>query len=295
MIRGSDLQGFRVPGVADKIIISLFADDTTTYLSEHDDPAALDTILAEWCAASGGKFNTDKTEIVPIGTPTYRAAVVQQRAINAHADPFPPHTRLTPDGAAIRLLGAWIGNDADTSTPWMAVLDKVSAALYRWGRCRPTLRGKRLIVQMIVAGMTQYLAKAQGMPLHIEQLLVQKIRRFLWDDAKRPPVGLDTLYLPIEEGGIKLLDIHTRNDAIELTWIQSYLSLTQTRPVWAYLADELISKTLTSRANSHARMVPRRGHSPPYPRPELHHGALPTTEPPREDNRRPRPRCSTPN
>jgi len=55
-----------------KIIISLFADDTTVYLSEQDKMGDLKEILDTWCIASGAKFNEQKTVVVPVGTKEYR-------------------------------------------------------------------------------------------------------------------------------------------------------------------------------------------------------------------------------
>ena len=77
---------------------------------------------------------------------------------------------------------------------------------------------------MIVGGMTQYLAKAQGMPNPVEQTLEKITRQFIWEGA-RPSVGLETLYLPVEEGGIKLLDLTSWNKAIEIMWLKSFLTL----------------------------------------------------------------------
>lgn len=72
MLRKSDLTGYQIPGARDRLITTLFADDTTVYLSEGDSVASLEEMLDKWCKASGAKFNLDKTEIIPIGTEKYR-------------------------------------------------------------------------------------------------------------------------------------------------------------------------------------------------------------------------------
>jgi len=41
--------------------------------------------------------------------------------------------------------------------------DKINKSLEQWGKSHPTIKGKKLIVQMIIAGMTQHLTEAQGM------------------------------------------------------------------------------------------------------------------------------------
>jgi len=92
--------------------------------------------------------------------------------------------------------------------------------------------------------MSQYLTMAQAMPKQVEEILEKIIRAFIWDDS-RPSVSLDTLCLPIGQGGIKLLNLSSRNKAIEIMWLKSYLTLGQKRPAWAYIADVLISESVT--------------------------------------------------
>ena len=101
---------------------------------------------------------------------------------------------------------------------------------------------------MVVGGMTQYLAKVQTMPKEIEGTLTKIIRNFVWD-GKKPPVNIDTLNLPVKQGGVKLLDLKARNQAIDIMWLKSYLDLTSKRPMWAYVADILINNN-TSKATS---------------------------------------------
>ena len=70
-----DLRGLRVPGLAEKLIAKLLADDTALYLSLTDRFDCVLLILRAWCDVSGAKFNIEKTEIIPIGSPEHRAHV----------------------------------------------------------------------------------------------------------------------------------------------------------------------------------------------------------------------------
>ena len=65
-LRASSLKGYNIPGAAERLIATLFADDTTTFLHKEDSFADLMSILDTWCTASGAKFNKDKTEIIPL-------------------------------------------------------------------------------------------------------------------------------------------------------------------------------------------------------------------------------------
>jgi len=69
MLRKSNLKGFEIPGVQERLIAKLFADDTSVYLSEFDKFSDLEAILNKWCIASGARFNVNKLEGIHMGTP----------------------------------------------------------------------------------------------------------------------------------------------------------------------------------------------------------------------------------
>ncbi|KAF5371403.1 hypothetical protein D9615_009713 [Tricholomella constricta] len=241
-IRASNLEGFNIPGSGERLITNLFADDTTVFMSKNDSFEDLTKILEEWCLASGAKFNTNKTEIIPIGTPTFRQQVITTRSTKTDpmAEKIPPNISIAQEGEATRILGAWFGNGIDAEGPWSIVLDKIETNLKRWDRSKPTLEGRRLIINMVVGGMTQYLTQVQGMPKKIETRISKTIRDFMWKD-KRAPVSESTLFLKADEGGKALLDIAARNEAIEVMWSKRYLSLEMNRPLWALVADALFA------------------------------------------------------
>jgi len=179
MLRRSDLEGYRVPGTTKKLITSLFADDTTVYLTAKDKFSDLQNILKEWCTASGAKFNIAKTEVIPIGTPEYRQSVIQTRKAHETHEAILDHIHIAGEGEPVRILGAWIGNNINPNEQWTRVIEKIETALDQWSKSHPTMEGRKHIIQMVIGGMTQYLTKAQGMPSEIEKRLSKKIRTFI--------------------------------------------------------------------------------------------------------------------
>ncbi|RDX52285.1 hypothetical protein OH76DRAFT_1308092, partial [Lentinus brumalis] len=202
MMRRSTLRGFRIPGVVDRILAALFADDTTAYLHETDDYAVLTAILRGWCAASRAKFNEDKTEHIPIGTKAYRAEVLSRTSLTQISRSLPADARLVPDGAAVRSLGAWIGNQTDDTAPWDPILRTIEKQLERWNKRRPTMYGRKLAAGMEVGGRTQFLAKAQGMPDSILDKLDKLVTKFVWKGETKPRILKEMLCRPICEGGL---------------------------------------------------------------------------------------------
>ncbi|KAF9497964.1 hypothetical protein BDN71DRAFT_1386540, partial [Pleurotus eryngii] len=132
MIRESHIQGFNIAGMENRLIVKLFADDTTVYLSEWDRFEDLEEILNDWCRASKAKFNISKTEIIPIGTPEYRKCVVDKHRIGLLSEEIPIAITITQDGDSTHLLGAKIGNNFDEQKAWNNAVTKVKTSLDRW-------------------------------------------------------------------------------------------------------------------------------------------------------------------
>jgi hypothetical protein len=53
---------------------------------------------------------------------------------------------------SVRILGAWFGNEADTAQPWVPVLEKIDSAQDNWNNSKPSIKGRKHIVQMVVGG-----------------------------------------------------------------------------------------------------------------------------------------------
>ena len=196
----------------------MFADDTNLFLGKYDRMDHVQNILDDWCRASGAKFNIEKTEIIPIGSEAHRAHIVRTRKINCHDQtPLNEKIKIAKDGDAVRSLGAWIGNNTNIKTPWEPILDNIHKTLKLWGKSNPTLTGRKLIAQAVIGGYTQFLTKAQGMPPGIEETLTKMARDFMWEGCAVPGIALENLHCPIEEGGLNLINIPVRNEAIEIT------------------------------------------------------------------------------
>ena len=156
----------------------------------------------------------------------------------------------------MRILGAWIGNDANDQTPWEPILDTIKSKLNLWGRVHLMLNGKRIIVQAIIGGHTQFLAKAQGMPTCIETALTNIMSKFIWDQGTKPRIAMDSLRRPIHEGGLNLLNIKARNEAIKIIWLKAYLNFSSFCQMWATITDHIIHAAAPTHSVEKARENP---------------------------------------
>ncbi|KAJ6524574.1 hypothetical protein B0H19DRAFT_972001, partial [Mycena capillaripes] len=80
------------------------------------------------------------------------------------------------------------------------------------------------------------------MPAEVERKLEKRVRKFLWAEKTSVTINKETIYAPADQGGRNLLDILARNEAITITWLKSYLSFGNERPLWAFVADEILAR-----------------------------------------------------
>jgi hypothetical protein len=78
----------------------------------------------------------------------------------------------------------------------------------------------------------------------------------MWESDSSPRIALDILQRPIDEGGLNLLDLKARNEAIDIIWLKSYLNFSPTRPAWATVMDLIIDTAAPTSTCKKARTNP---------------------------------------
>ena len=245
MIRKSTLiKGLQIPASKSRLKVKMFVDDTTVFLEEADDIRDLQDILSQWCESSRSKLNIEKTEVIPLGNSAQRRETLNERKTNESGMEIPSHIHIAKDGEPVRILGAWLGNNIDQNITWAPVIENCCKRLKRWGAAKHTLEGRRLIIQMQIAGVTQYLTKVQGMPKSVEDTLDKATRRFLWNNERTDTVNRKQMHASHKKGGKKVLNLEARNKAIHLTWLKAYLNMGKDRATWTYFADAIIGNDI---------------------------------------------------
>ena len=74
------------------------------------------------------------------------------------------------------------------------------------------------MIQMYVEDMTQFL-------IDILKRMEKLVKQHLWDDRITTLVTLEHAKLLIEKGGLAILDLEARNEAIQLMWLRAYLDI----------------------------------------------------------------------
>jgi len=78
------------------------------------------------------------------------------------------------------------------------------------------------------------------MPTHIEDALMNIMSTFIWEQGTKPRIAMATLRSPILEGGLNILDVKSRNEAIKIIWLKVYLNFSPSCQKWATVTDHII-------------------------------------------------------
>ena len=239
-IRMSQLTGIRIKEIPDKILVSMFADDTLIYLTINDDICILFLILDKFCYVSNAKFNEKKYEALPLGDPEFRKKLTETRKLNdLPGNVLRNEIRIIKEGEPMRTLGAWIGHNIDISPNWNNIVEKQKEIMNKWSTMNISLKGKELILKSLIASRAFFLATVNGIPNHIIDQIHKNMRHFVWD-GKKGSLNWKEAVMPREKGGLALPDLYVHKDCITISWIKRWLTKHKNRPTWAYIVDEII-------------------------------------------------------
>ena len=108
----------------------------------------------------------------------------------------------------------------NTFENYSVCIEKAKTVLNQWCNRALSIIGKVNIINTLVASLFVY--KFAAIP-RIPDVLVTKLyslfNNFLWK-GRRAKIPLRTLQLPTAAGGLNLVDIKARDEAIKITWIQ---------------------------------------------------------------------------
>ena len=134
----------------------------------------------------------------------------------------------------IKCLGVHVGkNSCDLEAlNWQGKIAKIKHTLDLWKMRNLTLYGKVVVIKHLVTSQLVYMATAVPVPFEIIKKVNQLIYAFLWN-SKREKVKRTVCHNPRIEGGLGMVDLHSKCRSLRLSWFQKYLSGEQR--AWKFL------------------------------------------------------------
>jgi ribonuclease HI/endonuclease/exonuclease/phosphatase family metal-dependent hydrolase len=237
-LRASNLKGIRFSEDIERVLTTIYADDTAITLSEDDDIKEVRKILETFCKASTAKFNETKEEIMPVGTTAFKENFVETRKMRCGYR-IPMNIKIVTAEQPMRMLGAWHGDKGKAEDQWKRILEKQEQIMELWAKTRPTFRARVLLLKALVQSRAMYLAMVNGMPKDVEAKMTKQMSNFMWM-GRKPQMTWEQLSQPIKNGGMNAPSIKHRNEAIDIMWMKNMLQ--EPKPTWAKIGLYLIGK-----------------------------------------------------
>lgn len=182
---------------------SMYADDTTLYISANELDKAL-SVIEVYERASGAKLNIAKCSFIPTSS-------------NYHTkcDPM----ELIPIGKTDRLLGVQIGANTNMTEQWPTTCLGVTKTCEQWKSSKYPLLVKASASKIFIHSKIQYLANFSLPPKPQEKALKKDIWGVLFGKQTTSRVAYDVCTAPIAYGGLNAFDPITRIHATLASWI----------------------------------------------------------------------------
>ena len=208
-----NIKGIKIGGITK--IVSQFADDlwTATKYDKQSYKAQLKE-FQEFQMYTGLSINYDKTEILRIGS-----------LRNTQAKFYSTLPIKWSDGP-IRILGIMISNQTEYTKKlnYEIAIKKSEGILKTWNNRSLTLFGKTQLINALV--MPQFLFRIQCLPSPDKQTLIKyrtMVNQFIWN-GKKPKISYEKLILPIDKGGIKLIDLAKKDQSLKISLLLRLLN-----------------------------------------------------------------------
>ena len=200
-----DICGISMHGL--QHLLSLFADDTAAFLSY--DPITINgfcEVLNKVEANLGLKVSYEKTSLYRVGS-----------LMNSVAKCYTVKP-LTWSNGPIDTLGLKFNCDGSINeSNFEKIVDKANKVFNNWCNRKMELIGKILIINTLVASLFVY---SMGVMANLSELQIGRISKmihgFLWDGRSRGRISMYTLSRNKDEGGLRLVDIKAKQDALKI-------------------------------------------------------------------------------
>ena len=138
--------------------LMMYADDTNLFLSTKKDSLEdITNCLANTSYTIGYKFNLDKTDILPMGTPCHKQL--------AHTTGMGlPRAYVLAPGSALWVLGIWISCKAQASPRWAQIATHMKKLISQWTAIGTSILNWVLIAKLLMQSRCYYLLDGNGIP-----------------------------------------------------------------------------------------------------------------------------------
>ena len=223
-----DLKGMEIK-LKDKrriITLSQYADDSTLVLDDITQIRRAIDILTEFGEVAGLKLNLGKTEAL---------------LLNSHQSNIGyEDLNLSWTYGPTKCLGIYVGGDKSErdNLNWSGRVDALERVLQTWKSRDLTLFGKITLIKTLGIPKLIFAATNCTIPDKILKNIEKILFSFIW--GKRDRIRRKVLYGPIKNGGLNMVDIKSKFEAVKASWLNQIIEDNGTSN-WSFIPNALIN------------------------------------------------------
>lgn len=208
----ASIEGIYIPETQHSIKMSIYADDTTCFVSNTEGFTALDEELQLYGSASGARLNRTKSKGLWLGSWQTRQ-----------------DTPLHIDWAlqSIKILGLTFTRTYFNTvfTNWRDILQKLKAVLAVWKKRDMSLYGRASVLKRFALSKVYYAAHVFTMPQYVVKQFEKEIWSFVWKE-RQPLVKRGVCISPTDCGGLGVPHLLSRINAIQMQCLRRLFTAT---------------------------------------------------------------------
>lgn len=220
------IRGIEIPG-GNVSLMYQYADDTTVTVGDRDSVYGVFRCVEEYGCASGVKINMGKSEIM------YMDVSMEERV----------QLSLRERRDYVRVLGINVGIEQGLGNQiqFDEIIGKMSKVLGFWKSREVGLRGKVIIVNMLVMSKLIYVMSVMNVPNDVVLRVNELVGGFLWG-GRGVRIAREVLENEYEDGGLKLFDLEIKKKALRIKTMIQFLK-GKTNFIWKSFLKDAILKT----------------------------------------------------
>lgn len=187
-----------------------YADDTTIVVENMESVKKVMEKIQYYCDGTGAKINEEKTVYMKFGGVVELAGVFKFMEVQE-----------------IKILGVVLAKNEKVAVDnmWEGIVGGMERRLIFWRSRFLSLRGKILIVNLLMLSKMWYVLHVMPLPNWVLKRIKKSVLEFLWD--KKPPrIAYCTLIGQLDEGGMGLVDVEQKMKSMRVKVVKKYLDRT---------------------------------------------------------------------
>lgn len=208
----------RLPGRGISMRVSLYADDAVIFANPvKEEVDALLHLLSRFGEATGLRLNQAKSAVIPINCADVQLDVVLQNFGGLHSTFPTTYLGLPISPRKLRLVH------------FQFIIDRIRSRLAGWKGKLMNMAGRRVLVRAVLTVLPVFAMTVLKVPKKILKDVDKARRQFLWAHDEnvtgaKCKVAWGKVCLPVDKGGLGLLDLHRFSTALRLRWFVALMA-----------------------------------------------------------------------